>query len=83
VADDIGADADGVEVHIEGAVDAGRSWGEMDRPTNVRPAGVSLFFSFDIPLAGTGERDLARFFGEGAETASAALERMRAVFRQG
>lgn len=76
---EIGADADSVEVHIEGAVDAGSDW--SDAASDVRPAGVSLYFSFDIPLEGTGERELARIFREGARTAGAALERVRDVFR--
>ena len=42
VAHELGGDADDVEVHIEGAVDAGRSWAEMDGGTHVKPAGVSL-----------------------------------------
>lgn len=82
VAHELGSEADNVEVHIEGAVDAGQGWSEMDLPTHVRPAGVSLYFSFHIPLAGTGERELARIFGRGASVASEVLERIRGVFRE-
>lgn len=82
VAHDLGGEADEVEVHIEGAVDAGRSWGDVDTPGHVRPAGVSLYFSFDIPLVGTSERELAEVFGRGARTAAAALEEVRGVFRR-
>jgi hypothetical protein len=81
VAHELGEDADDVEVHIEGSVDAGQGWSEMDEPAHVRPAGVSLYFSFDIPLDGATERRLAHIFGDGARTASAALESMREVFR--
>lgn len=82
VAHDLGGDADDVEVHIEGAVDAGRGWGDTDGPGHVQPAGVSLYFSFDIPLVGTSERELAEVFGRGARTASGALEEVRGVFRR-
>jgi len=80
VAREVGGEADSVEVHIEGALDAGSEWD--DGLTGVRPAGVSLYYSFDMPLAGAEERSLARIFGRVARTAAATLERMRAVFRE-
>ena len=79
-AKDIGAGADAVEVHIEGALDAGGGWSES--PADVRPVGVSIHISYDIPLDGTGERELVRIFAAGAGTASLALEAMRRVFRE-
>lgn len=82
VARDLGDRADNVEVHIEGAVDATGGWTEMDVPGRVRPAGVSLYFSFDVPLNGTDERELANVFDRAASVAAAALERMRSVFRR-
>lgn len=83
VAHELGEEADNVEVHIEGAVDArGEGWTEMEVPGRVRPAGVSLYFSFEIPLDGASERRLARIFGRGADITSTALERMREVFRR-
>ena len=81
VAQELGSEAANVEVHIEGAVDASGGWTEMDVPSRIRPAGVSLYFSFDIPLEGVGERRLARIFADGARVASGSLERMRGVFR--
>ncbi len=83
VAHELGDEADDVEVHIEGAVDAADSgWTEMEGPGRVRPAGVSLYFGLDIPLEGASERELARIFGRGATITSGALERMRQVFRR-
>ena len=83
VAHELGEEADDVEVHIEGAVDAGSGgWTEMDVPGRVRPAGVSLYFSFDIPLEGASERELAQVFGRGASITARALGRMRGVFRR-
>lgn len=82
VARKVAGEADNVEVHIEGAVDAGGGWTEMDVPSRIRPAGVSLYFSFDIPLEDADERELARIFGRGARAASGSLERMRGVFRE-
>ena len=79
MAKEIGLGSDAVEVHIEGSLDPAGGW--TDPQEYVRPAGVSIHFTFDIPLAGTDERTLARVFGKGAATASRALERMRAVFR--
>lgn len=80
IAREIGGDSDTVEVHIEGAVDAGEGWAGAS--TDIRPAGVSVYFSFDIPMVGTGERELARIFASGARTAAGALERMRTIFRR-
>ncbi|MGH7539830.1 MAG: hypothetical protein ACRELC_02405 [Gemmatimonadota bacterium] len=79
VAQEVGAASDTVEVHIEGALDPGGGW--ADPQGHVRPAGVAVHFSFDIPLAGTTERELATIFGRGARVASEALERLRSVFR--
>lgn len=79
MAKEIGAGCDAVEVHIEGALDPAGGW--ADSQEHVRPAGVSVHFTFDIPLASTDERELARVFARGAETAARALERMRDVFR--
>ncbi|MFW6084687.1 MAG: hypothetical protein ACODAA_05685 [Gemmatimonadota bacterium] len=77
-----GAQADAVEVHIEGALDASED-GWADEAAAVRPAGVSVHFNFEIPLAGTGERELGRTFLAGARTAAEALEAMRRVFEPG
>lgn len=74
----VGSHADVVEVHIEGALDAAEGW--SDPEAQVRPAGVSVHFTFDIPLAKAGERDLARVFTRGARVGAQALERMREVF---
>ena len=83
VAHELGEGADDVEVHIEGAVDAAAGgWSEMDVPGRVRPAGVSLYFSFGIPLDQASERELAQTFGRGASITSRALQRMREVFRR-
>jgi hypothetical protein len=81
MAQQVGGDCDAVEVHIEGALDASES-GWADRTAEVRPAGVSVHFTLDIPLAGTGERELARRFDDGARTAAAAIEGMRLVFER-
>lgn len=77
-----GAQADTVEVHIEGALDASEE-GWADEAAGVRPAGVSVHFSFEIPLSGTGEREFGRIFVAGARTAAEALEAMRRVFEPG
>jgi hypothetical protein len=77
----VGGDCDSVEVHIEGALDASED-GWADRAAEVRPAGVSVHFTLDIPLAGTGERELAHRFDDGARTAAAAIEGMRLVFER-
>jgi hypothetical protein len=79
-AKDLGAGADAVEVHIEGALDAGGGWSEA--AADVRPVGVSIHITYDIPLPETGERDLLRIFAAGAGTTSLALEAMRRVFRE-
>ncbi len=74
-------EADTVEVHIEGALDASQE-GWADEAAGVRPAGVSVHFSFEIPLAGTGEREFGHIFQAGARTAAAAIEAMRRVFER-
>lgn len=79
MAQELGDTSDNVGVRIEGMLDPGADWG--DTPAEVRPAGVSVHFTFDIPLVGTGERDLAQIFEMGARIAGEAMERMRAVFR--
>ena len=81
-AQETGAGADVVEVHIEGALDAAAGWSDA-AAADVRPAGVSIHFTYDIPLDGVGDRELARIFGAGARTAFLALEGMRRVFREG
>jgi hypothetical protein len=81
-AQETGAGADVVEVHIEGALDAAEGWSDA-AAADVRPAGVSIHFTYDIPLEGVGDRELARIFGAGARTAFLALEGMRRVFREG
>ena len=79
VAQDVGAASDTVEVHIEGALDPEGGW--EDPREQVRPAGVAVHFSFDIPLVGIDERELAGVFSRGAAVASAAIEGIRSVFR--
>jgi hypothetical protein len=79
VAQEVGAASDSVEVHIEGALDAEGGW--EDPRENVRPAGVAVHFSFDIPLVGIDERALAGVFTRGAAVAAEALEGIRTVFR--
>ncbi|MFQ5746709.1 MAG: hypothetical protein ACE5HF_05765 [Gemmatimonadota bacterium] len=79
LAQGIGKDADSVEVHIEGALDSQDGW--ADASAKVRPAGVSVHFTFDLPLAGSSERTLRHRFGAGAATAASALERLREVFQ--
>ena len=79
VAQEVGTASDTVEVHIEGALDPEGGW--SDPRENVRPAGVAVHFSFDIPLVGTGEPALAEVFVRAAEVASEAVEGMRSVFR--
>ncbi len=81
MAQQVGGDCDVVEVHIEGALDASEE-GWADRTAEVRPAGVSVHFTLEIPLAGTDERELARRFDEGVRTAAAAIEGMRQVFER-
>lgn len=76
-----GGEANTVEVHIEGALDASEE-GWADEAANVRPAGVSVHFSFEIPLAGANERELGRVFLAGARTAARAIEEMRRVFER-
>jgi len=82
LAQETGEDADSVEVHIEGALEAEAAWAEA--PAGVRPAGVSVYFSFELPRLADepGERELARVLERGAATAARALEAMRAVFRE-
>ncbi len=79
VAQEVGAVSDTVEVHIEGALDPGGGW--TDPTENVRPAGVAVHFTFDIPLADTGKRELAAIFARAADGARDAVEGMRSVFR--
>ncbi|MCZ0936736.1 MAG: hypothetical protein OXJ54_16370 [Gemmatimonadetes bacterium] len=79
VAQEVGAVSDTVEVHIEGALDPDGGW--TDPTENVRPAGVAVHFTFDIPLVGTGKRELATIFARAAEGARDAVEGMRSVFR--
>ena len=81
MAQETGAEADAVEVHIEGALDASRE-GWADETANVRPAGASVHFSFEIPLAGIGERELGHIFLAAARTAAVAIESMRRVFER-
>jgi len=80
VAQDVGAGSDSVEVHIEGSLDPDVGW--EDPRESVRPAGVAVHFSFDIALAGTGERELADVLDRGAAVAAQAIEGIRAVFRK-
>ena len=79
VAQHVGTSSDTVEVHIEGALDPEGGW--EDPRENVRPAGVAVHFSFDIPLVGTDERQLASVFSRGASVAAQAIEGLRTVFR--
>lgn len=81
IAQEVGVGSDTVEVHIEGALDPEGGW--ADPREHVRPAGVAVHFSFDIPLAGATERELASIFARGARVAADALERLRTVFRDG
>ncbi len=81
MAQEVGREADAVEVHIEGALDASEE-GWADDAARVRPAGVSVHFSFDIPLRDVDERELARAFESGARTAALALEAIRRVFER-
>ncbi len=81
MAQQTGKEADTVEVHMEGALDASEE-GWADEAARVRPAGVSVHFSFEIPLAGTGERDLGHIFLAGSRTAASAIESMRRVFER-
>jgi len=80
VAQEVGAGSDSVEVHIEGSLDPDSGW--EDPRESVRPAGVAVHFSFDIPLVGTGERELAGVLDRGASVAAEAVEGMRRVFRK-
>jgi hypothetical protein len=79
MAQELGDASDSVGVRMEGMLDPGTDWGES--AAEVRPAGVSVHFTFDVPLVGTGERDLAEIFDVGARIAGEAMERMRIVFR--
>lgn len=81
LAQEVGRDADAVEVQIEGALDASEE-GWADSAARVRPAGVSVHFAFDIPLLGADERELARAFESGARAAALALEAIRRVFER-
>ncbi len=79
LAQEIGTASDAVEVHIEGALDPAGGWAEPQE--SVRPAGVAIHFTFDIPLVGTGERELATILSRGSAVAAEAVERLRSVFR--
>jgi hypothetical protein len=81
MAQEVGREADSVEVHIEGALDASEE-GWADEAARVRPAGVSVHFSFDIPLREVDERELARVFEAGARAAAVSLEAIRRVFER-
>lgn len=81
MAQEVGREADAVEVHIEGALEASEE-GWADTAARVRPAGVSVHFAFDIPLADADERELAKAFEAGARTAALALEAIRRVFER-
>ena len=81
MAQEVGREADTVEVHIEGALDASEE-GWADDAARVRPAGVSVHFSFDIPLNEVDERELARVFEAGARAAAVSLEAIRRVFER-
>jgi hypothetical protein len=81
MAQQTGKEADTVEVHMEGALDASEE-GWADEAARVRPAGVSVHFSFEIPLEGTGERELGHIFLAGSRTAATAIEAMRRVFER-
>ena len=48
-AQDVGAGADAVEVHMEGALDAAAGWSDA-AAADVRPVGVSVHFTYDIPI---------------------------------
>lgn len=80
MAQEIGSGTDFVEVHIEGAMSSREGWGQLSGGS-VQPSGVSVHFSLDIPMAGTGERELGDLFEAGASTAAGAVEGMREVFR--
>lgn len=80
VAQEVGAGSDSVEVHIEGSLDPDMGW--EDPRESVRPAGVAVHFSFDIPLVETGERELAEVLDRGASVAADAVEGIRRVFRK-
>lgn len=81
MAQEVGREADAVEVHIEGALDASEE-GWADSAARVRPAGVSVHFAFDIPLLGADERELAKAFDAGARAAALSLEAIRRVFER-
>ncbi len=80
VAEDAGPQADTMEVHIEGALSAEEGWATA--PGRVQPSGVSVHFTFDVPMVGTDERALAREFEAVARTSASALEGVREVFRE-
>lgn len=80
MAQEIGSGTDFVEVHIEGAMSSREGWGQLSG-ASVQPSGVSVHFSLDIPMAGTGERELGDLFEAGASTAAGAVEGMREIFR--
>ena len=79
VAQDVGSVSDTVEVHIEGALDPQGAWSGPGE--SVRPAGIAVHFTLDLPLVGTGKRELAAVFARSAQGARDAIEGMRSVFR--
>lgn len=81
MAQEVGGACDVVEVHIEGALDASEG-GWAERTAEVRPAGVSVHLTIEIPLAGISERELSARFDDAARTAAAAIEAMRLVFQR-
>lgn len=81
MAQELGRDADSVEVHIEGSLDASEE-GWADEAVRVRPAGVSVRFAFDLPLIEADERTLGQAFEAGARAAALSLEAMRKVFER-
>ena len=79
IAQEMGSNSDAVEVHIEGALESSDEW--TDRRGTVRPAGISVHFSFGVPLIGISERELSAVFSRGAAVASKTVEGIRTVFR--
>lgn len=80
MAREVGSAMDAVEVHIEGAVKAEQGWSQS--PGRIRPSGVAVHFAIEVPLVGTGDRELARYFRTGAEVAAECLQGVRGVFRE-
>ncbi len=78
IAEETGTVADAFGVDVAGAVDMHEGWQAAD---HLRPADVALYFSFDIPLVGTGKRELDKTFSRVAVATSEAIEGMRSVFQ--